>query len=36
MGGVEQHLFPDEAPATLADLLEALDVKAQAEGETEE
>ncbi|WP_199189542.1 tyrosine-type recombinase/integrase [Trinickia dabaoshanensis] len=29
-------LKPDEAPATVADLLEALDAEAQAEGETEE
>ena len=29
-------LKPDEAPATVADLLEALDAEARAEGETEE
>jgi integrase/recombinase XerD len=29
-------LKPDEAPATVADLLEALDAEAQAEGETED
>jgi integrase/recombinase XerD len=29
-------LKPDEAPATVADLLDALDAEARAEGETEE
>jgi len=30
------RLKPDEPPATVADLLEALDAEARAEGETEE